>query len=230
MGEFFQFIRYVWNGIGMAMRLDPKVFAYVEQYQRSVWVILVIALLGGASLLLGQSVILFVNRVKPGRFVMSLLMNGIVFTLSLIVWAICIWIIGRFFFDNPPTVRVVMRMVGLGAAPYIFGFLILAPYAGNFFGRVISVWRFLIVLAGIDYLYPRGFWASLIVVGLSWLLMMLLTAVAGKPVIALRNKLWHRISGSDLDSSVQDILLSYSRVPNANQSNMSSPGDHTAKQ
>ena len=131
MGGFFELIGYVWHGISMALRLDPHVFEVVDQYPQSTWVILVIALLGGASLLIGQSVILFVNRVKPGRFAISLLLNGIVFTISLVVWAVCIWIIGWLLFDHPPTMRVTTRMVGLGAAPYVFGFLVLVPYAGN---------------------------------------------------------------------------------------------------
>lgn len=210
MGGFFQFIGYVWHGITMALSLDPRVFEVVDQYPSSGWVILVIALLGGASLLIGQSVILFVNRVKPGRFAMSLAMNGIIFTIGLVVWALAIWFVGWLLFDTPPTLRVVTRMVGLGAAPYFFGFLVLAPYLGNFIGRVLAIWSFLIVLAGINYLFPHGFWEALILVGLGWLLMMAVSYLVGKPIVAMRNNLWHRIAGSDLDTSVQDILLSFS--------------------
>jgi hypothetical protein len=215
MGGFFQglfqFISNVWNGIGAAMSLNPRVFEIVEQYPQSRWVILTIALLGGASLLLGQSVILFVNRVKPGRFAMSLLMNGIVFTIGLVVWGLGIWLVGKIFFDDPPTLGVVTRLVGLSAAPYVFGFLVLAPYLGNFFGRAISVWSFLVMLAAINYVDPGGFFEALVVVGLGWVLMLLLTNVVGKPVIALRNNLWHRITGSNMDTSVQDILLTFSQ-------------------
>jgi hypothetical protein len=82
---------------------------------------------------------------------------------------------------------------------------------GNFISRVLSVWSFLIVLAGINYIEPGGFWIALLVVGLGWLLMLLLTNVVGKPVMALRNNLWHRITGSEMDTSVQDILLTYSQ-------------------
>lgn len=209
--SLFEFIGYVWRGIGAAMSLNPRVFEIVEEYPRSGWVILFIALLGGASLLVGQSVILFVNRVKPGRFAMSLLMNGIVFTIGLVVWGLGIWIVSLIFLDEPPTLRVITRMVGLSAAPYVFGFLVLAPYLGNFFGRVLSVWSFLIMLAGINYIEPGGYWVALIIVGLGWVLMLLLTNLIGKPIIALRNNLWHRITGSDMDTNVQDILLTFSQ-------------------
>jgi hypothetical protein len=214
MAEFFQnlfqFLGYVWNGIGAAMRLDPRVYEIVESTPWSGWVILAIAMLGGASLLLGQSVILFVNRVKPGRFFLSLLLNGIIFTISLLIWAVAIWLIGRFLFNEPPHLGVVMRMVALGAAPYVYGFLVLIPYAGNAIGRILAAWSFLIVLSGINFLYPSGFITSAICVGLGWLLITLLSRFVGKPVIALRDRMWHRITGSSLDASVQDVLLSFS--------------------
>jgi hypothetical protein len=229
MSEFFQslfqFIGYVWNGIGAAMRLDPRVHEIVETSPGSSWIILTIALLGGASLLLGQSVILFVNRVKPGRFALSLLLNGIIFTVSLLIWAIAIWLIGWLLFDEPPQLRVVMRMVGLGAAPYVFGFLVLMPYAGNAIGRILAVWSFLVVLSGINYLYPHGFTVALICVGLGWILVTLLSRFAGKPVIALRNRLWHRITGSSLEASVQDVLLSFS----GDQTNIPPSADKVSK-
>jgi hypothetical protein len=80
-----EFLRYVWVGITQAMALNPRVAEVVEQYPETGRVILVIAILGGAGLLLGQSVILFVNRVRPLRFALSLLLNDVIFTISLLI-------------------------------------------------------------------------------------------------------------------------------------------------
>ncbi|NTU86055.1 MAG: hypothetical protein HGA45_43130, partial [Chloroflexales bacterium] len=84
----FEFLFGVLQGIGEALRLNPRVFELVESGPNAGWVITLIAILGGASLLIGQSVILFVNRVRPARFAISLLVNGLVFTISLVVWAV----------------------------------------------------------------------------------------------------------------------------------------------
>ena len=59
----FEFLANVFTGIGEALRLNPRAFELVEQSPNATWVILVIAILGGMSLLVGQSVMLFVNRV-----------------------------------------------------------------------------------------------------------------------------------------------------------------------
>lgn len=207
--SLFQFLGYVWNGIGAAMWLNPRVFEIVESYPRSQWVILAMVVLGAASLLLGQSVILFVNRVRPGRFVLSLMLNGLIFVVDLIIWAGAIWGIAHLVFDLHASLSVTVRMVGLGAAPYAFGFLVLLPYAGNFIGRALAVWSFLIVLNSIAFVYDTGFWPALVTVGTGWGLIMLLSATIGKPVVAIRNRIWHRVAGSQLNIHVHDLLEAF---------------------
>ncbi|NWF79915.1 MAG: hypothetical protein HXY37_07685 [Chloroflexi bacterium] len=203
------FIRLMWIGTIEAMRLNPQAFAYVEAENRTGTVVLAIAIVGGASLLLGQSVILFVNRVRPARFVLSLLLNGIIFTLSLLVWAFAIWLTGRILFPNAIPFATVARLVALGAAPYVFGFLVLLPYAGNFIGKVLAVWSFLVVLAALTTLANGNFGAALICTTIGWVIITVMSATIGRPVIALRNWLWKRLTGSDMEASVQDLLTQF---------------------
>jgi hypothetical protein len=205
-----EFVRLMWVGVVEAMRLNPRAFAFVEATPESGRVVLAIAVLGGASLLLGQSVILFVNRVSPGRFVLSLLLNGVIFTLGLLVWAVAIWLTARVLFGAqlaaPIPFGPVARLVGLGAAPYVFGFLVLLPYAGAFIGRVLSVWSFLVVLAGLTGLAGGNFGAALVCTAVGWTLIALMSATVGRPIIYARNRIWRRLTGADMDASVQDIL------------------------
>lgn len=205
----FEFLGNVTRGIWEALRLNPRVFELVQSYPDSGWVILMVAILGGASLLIGQSVILFVNRVRPGRFLVSLLVNGLVFAIGLIIWALAIWITGRLLFPNDIPFSIVVRLVGLGAAPYLFGFLVLVPYMGNFIGRVLSVWSFLVVLAGITVLAGGNFWIALVCTGIGWLLITVMSVTIGRPIVALRNRLFKTVTGTSLDASVADILTSY---------------------
>ncbi len=203
------FIRLMWIGTIEAMRLNPRAFEYVEAGNRTGTVVLAIAMVGGASLLLGQSVILFVNRVRPARFVLSLLMNGIIFTLSLLVWAFAIWLTSRILFPNEIPFVTVARLVALGAAPYVFGFLVLLPYAGNFIGKVLAVWSFLVVLAALTTLANGNFGAALICTAIGWVIITVMSATIGRPVIALRILVWKRLTGADMDASVQDLLTQF---------------------
>jgi hypothetical protein len=181
----------------------------VERLPRSGLLTLGIAIIGGVSQLLGQSVILFVNRVKPGRFAFSLLLGGLTYFIGIMVWGTAIWLSARFLFRVDDSYATVLRMVTLGAAPFVFGFLVLIPYAGVFIGRVLGVWSLLIVLTAVNFTYGFAFWQGAVVVTLGWLLMMLLSATIGKPVVALRNALFRKAVGTSLDATTRDILTAF---------------------
>jgi hypothetical protein len=208
-----EFISLVFEVIGRALRLDPALLRAAEALPpaQGDWVVVTVALLAGASQLLGQSVTLLANRVSPGRFTISLLLNGIIFALGLLIWATTIWLVAGWLFAVPQSLNVVLRMVALGSAPWVFGFLVLIPYMGTFIGRVLAVWSFLITLGAIRFAFQVELWAALVAVGAGWLLMMLLSLTIGRPVVLLRNWLWQRIVGTRLDVSLHEILATITR-------------------
>jgi hypothetical protein len=200
----------LWAGITHALMLDPQVFEVVEQYQWSRWVVAGIVFLAGASTLLGQSAVLFINRVRKSRFIISLITNGLIFIISYIAWGVTVWLVGRILFEVNPALGPFLRMVGLSTAPLVFAFLVLIPWMGPFIGKVLNVWSFLILFAIVEYEFKIGFWGALLCVGLGWLVSLALTNFLGKPVVALRNKVFQKVTGSSLDVSAEDILLHFS--------------------
>ncbi|NCC35466.1 MAG: hypothetical protein EOM24_26150 [Chloroflexia bacterium] len=210
---FFQgvidYLANLWRVTIQAMLLNEQVFAGVQNLPRSGLLTLGIALVGGISQLIGQSVILFVNRVKPGRFAFSLLLGGLTYFIGIMVWGTTIWLSGRFLFGSDANYLTVLRIVTLGAAPFVFGFLVLIPYAGVFIGRILWVWSLLIVVSVVNFTYGFNFWQGAIVVGAGWFLMMLMTATIGRPIVALRNAMFTRVVGSKLDATTRDILTTF---------------------
>jgi hypothetical protein len=211
LATLFDFINKLWQGIGLALSFSPDLLQRVEANPESRVLIITVAILAGMSLLLGQSVVLFLNRVKPGRFIISLIVNGLLYVLSLAVWGFSIWLIGSWLFEVNQPLGTVLRLVGLGAAPFIFGFLILMPYLGLMVARILYVWSFLIVLRAVEFTYQVDFWPALVCVGLSWLLMLGMSHTIGKPIVALRNRVWNKLVGSPMYGSAQDILLTFGR-------------------
>jgi hypothetical protein len=209
LAAILRFAGLVFSGITEANRLNPRVFEIVAAERWSGWVVLAIAILGGASLLIGQSVILFVNKVRPGRFALSLVINGVMFAFSLTGWAAAIWLLSRLLGMSLPF-HPVMRMTGVGAAPYVWGFLVLIPWAGPFIGRVLSVWSLLIVITGMRYLYGTPFLKTLLICGAGWLLIVLVNYTVGRPIVALRDRIYRAAAGSDLNTKVTDLLTTFS--------------------
>jgi hypothetical protein len=206
----FAYFAFLFAGIGHALRLDPEVFKVVEEYPQSGWVVLGIVLLAGASLLLGQSAVLFINRVRGGRFVLSLVVNAILYLISYIVWGGIIALVGMLLFEVDVSFWTLVRVMGLSTAPLVFGFLILAPYMGPFIGKILNVWSFLILLTIVAFEFGVGFWGAVITVGLGWLITLALNNTIGRPVMKLRNKVWQKVTGSPMEATAQDILLKFS--------------------
>ncbi len=86
---------------------------------------------------------------------------------------------------------------------------------GPFIGRVLNVWGFLILVSVVQFGFQVGLIGALVCVGLGWLAMMLLNNFVGRPVIALRNKIWQRVAGTTLDASAQDLLFQFSQSEDA---------------
>ena len=204
------YFQYLWLGITYALRLNPDAYKFVVTYPESKWVVLGIIFLAGVSTLIGQSVVLFLNRVRRERFYFSMVLNGLMFIISYLVWGAVIYITGRVLFREDVTFGEMFRLVGLSTAPLIFGFFVLIPWMGPFLGKVLNVWSFLILINIVQFEFNSGFWGALLCVGLGWLLMNLINNTIGRPVIAIRNRIWQRVTGSSLDATAQDILLEFS--------------------
>ena len=207
----FEYLFVVVETIGYALRLDPRAFTIAIYHPHGARIIAGIVFLAGMSMLLGQSVMLFVNRVRRGRFFFSLLTNGVVFVISYAVWGLAVAFIATFLFEiNIVNEVLIVFLIGISTAPLVFGFLILIPYMGPAIGKVLNVWQLLIMTTAVRFTFDVGIVMAIIAVGLSWLLMLLVSNTIGRPVVHLRNLIYRKITGSTLDATTQDILLEYS--------------------
>jgi hypothetical protein len=199
------FLARVFDAIGLALSLSPELVALAAAPGTRP-VALAVAVLGGASLLAGESVILFLNQVPRGRFLLSLLVNGILFAATLWVWSVTIWWIGTWAMRVPVSMEVMGNVVALGAAPFVFGFLVLGPYIGPAIARLLWVWSLLITVRAVAGAFEGGVLAAGAAVGAGWLLVLLLGHTVGRPFVHLRNRIWDRVVGPRPWQRAQDIL------------------------
>jgi hypothetical protein len=94
----------------------------------------------------------------------------------------------------------------LSTAPFVLGFLVLMPYVGSVLSRVLYVWSLIIAVAAVEYAFQLSFAAALACGAIAWLLMMLLTNTVGRPIVAIRNRMWERVAGVARDARVADVL------------------------
>lgn len=202
-------IRYVqslWEVVLLGLRMQPEAVWAVDAYPSLGWVVLGVVVLAGISLLLGQSVLLFLNRVRPLRFVISLIVHGLMLAVGSLLWSAVIWLVGNALFTVDSSYHTVIRLVGLSYAPLVFGFLSFMPYAGTFIGRALHVWSFLIALRSVMATFQIGLAAALLCVGIGWLIFVLLAATIGHPITALRNRIWLWVTASSMQAPPAVLL------------------------
>jgi hypothetical protein len=171
------------------------------------------AVAGSVSLMLGQSAVLFVNRLTPRRLALTVLVNAAVFIVGLVIWAAAIWLSAHVVLESTTPLAMVARCVGLGCAPFLFGILIFLPYAGPLIARILYVWSLLIVLGGVRYVLDAGFLQSLSCVGAGWLLMLLAGNTVARPVVRAREWLRRRAAGRVRLLSIEEAMTAYAEEP-----------------
>lgn len=192
------------------LQFDQAVFQTVTTGWLGLAVAVGIAFLGGVSLLVGQSVVLFVNRVRPPRFVASLLLNGILYVGNLVVWAWAIRVTARLTLGLRIPPDESLALMFLTAAPMIFGFLILMPYLGPLVERLLNVWSFLLTYQFVALAYGIDWWRTIWIVGTGWVLALLLENTIGWPITLLVRRLRNWVAGVNLHHSPEELLVKFS--------------------
>src|SRR5690625_7798362 len=91
----------LWQLIDQVWRLDiGGLQAVVEQGALGARLTLILVLLVGLSEAVGESVVLFLNRVKLRRFFLSLVFSAVLFAFSYVLLVLSIYHVPRLAFDS----------------------------------------------------------------------------------------------------------------------------------
>jgi hypothetical protein len=156
---------------------------------------LILALLAGLSLTVGQSVVLFGNGVSARRFVLCLLLFDVANILGLLVWAASIWTIAVYGLGLTASPGAIALAVGMGQAPMLFGFLILIPYFGASIRRILEAYSLVIVVAALCTFFEIRPLTALAMSVLGWAFKLLVVSLLQRPLAGMRLWLWQVVSG-----------------------------------
>jgi hypothetical protein len=188
-----------------ALSLNPEAFASLYETPNLGIMALVVLALAAFSETIGQSVILFLNRVSPLRFIISIILSVILIIVSVFIWTVVSWGTARFLFDIEPSWTAVFFGVALGQAPALFAFVVLIPYAGMFIRLILRIWTLLAVTVALSVL-AIPLWQILIAAIGGWLIVEIIYRVMGKPLRAIGNWLWYVASGRRKLLTVPELI------------------------
>ncbi|MBM0740332.1 hypothetical protein JOY44_01645 [Phormidium sp. CLA17] len=188
-----------------AISLNPETYRYVVQSPSSGLISLGVLLISGLSEAIAQGIVLFVNRVKPIRFVLSLAIASILFVFGFLFWAGSTWIVLKIFLNNRAPFAQLLITLAISFAPKVFSVFIALPYLGVPISIVLSIWSFLAFLVGIQATLGLGLWQGFWCGVLGWAVLQLLQRTVGRPVANIGHWIRNSVAGVPLVTNLKDL-------------------------
>jgi hypothetical protein len=148
------------DSVGGILSLNPDVIRQLQTAPNGLTVAVWILLLGTVSDVLGDSPLLFINRMRLGRFVAALGVETLLSLVRLGIWMLSFWLFALLLNRGTSLAQVVL-VVGLGYAPVLLSIFVVIPSAGPFIGRVLQAWTLVTILASIAVAVSASPWEVL---------------------------------------------------------------------
>lgn len=185
--------------------LDTVAFQVASTIPGGSKLAILIVLLAGISLGVGQSIVLFLNQVKPGRFIFSLLLNAILYTFGFLFLVLSTWLICQLPWNRTVQFLPLVKVLGLSYVPLLFGFLGALPYLGGPILTLLSVWRLLAMVVGFSAISGASIPGAFGYVALGWGALQLLESTIGQPVAQFGKVLADRVAGVELSTDRREL-------------------------
>ena len=191
------------------LRFNEQAYRAVYTQEGGYLLALSILVLGGISLELGQSAVLFANRVRRRRFLISLLLNGLVVTMWVVLWAGTVWLLATLLFNGKASFSSVFIGAAVSTAPLLFGFFVLLPYLGTFIYQLLRIYVLLIYVNVINLVTDVGFWWALVLCLAGWVLVELVLRIPALRYDRVRTWLWRVTTGTPRQLEIEEIVQSF---------------------
>ncbi len=176
-----------------------------------------IVVLAGISEALGQSLVLFANKVRPRRFLLSLMLSSAIFVIGYVFWVTSITFVVRIAFQQSGATQSVATAVGLSYVPLLFGFMALLPYFGGPIIKTLYLWTY-VALVGTLSIALHLTQLDAIVCGLTGaLLIQIMRGTVGRPLIAFETWLRNQTAGLPIQYDLNALMKTAQRVITSSQ-------------
>lgn len=217
MAGFVDFLAAVGRAIWGVWTLDTSTAQWFSVHPRNLELAITVAVLAGVSTLLGDSVVLFFNRVRGWRFGFTLLLNGVAMVALYALQAVVIAIVGPLVLGHSPGPGSVTRGVMLATAPMVFGVFVLVPYFGPAIARFLQAWGVIALWVIVAVLFGVSAWPALLVTSIGWLTMQLLSWAFARPVTLIGDRIWRLVTGKPSMMTGRDLLSGHPFLPLGHQ-------------
>lgn len=197
--------------LGAALGLDPGLFR--DYSKATLWAALGVAVIAGASTMLGHVAILLLNKIAGLRLATSLLLSALTLVFLYTSQAAVIWVLATAVLRRPLPLVPLVAVALVALAPLAFNFITALPHLGLGIGRVLQAWSYLILWLGVSVTFGLGWAWSLGFTIVGWVIMQLLSRLLHRPLDWLYSRLWTLATGRPTMVTSQDILSGMPIIP-----------------
>ncbi|MFN8484015.1 MAG: hypothetical protein U0768_13335 [Anaerolineae bacterium] len=205
------YLDQLWRVIVLSLGANPAAVAVVRASPTSAALVLGVGALAGISLLLGQSAVLFANRVSPGRFMLSLGLNAVLNVINLLIWGVTVSVLAWLLYSISIPIWSACVIILLGSAPLVFAFLTLLPYLGVPLSWVLEIWSFIIVIVFLGDLVALTLPQAFVIAVWGWLFIEVLNRALGDRLGGMRNWIWRTVTGTRYAEDTRDLVADVTR-------------------
>ncbi|MEM8832271.1 MAG: hypothetical protein AAGE96_23410 [Cyanobacteria bacterium P01_G01_bin.19] len=203
-----------WQLVSGVLLLNTETFTAIIDLPLGLIASILIVLLAGISQTFGQSVMLFVNRVRPLRFLLSIAIAAVIFVFNYNFWVLSTWIVAQWFFKVDLSLIEIIKTLGFSYAPLTLGFLMVIPYFGMPILIVLSIWTLMAIATGLGAISNLGIWQAFECCLGGWLVLQISQRVFGKAIASIASNIVDWVAGVELITEPDYIeQMLYSGLP-----------------
>jgi hypothetical protein len=184
--------------VGGILHLDPVAIQTLQTAPYGLTVAIWILLLGTVSDVLGDSPLLFMNRMRPGRFFLALAIEAVLSIARLAIAILAFWILVLVLNLGNPSLERVVLILGLGYAPMLLSILVVIPSAGPLIGRILHAWTIVTILASLAVALNTSPWQVLGPCVIAILLILLARRWSDRVSVLVLGRVSRRLVGVDV--------------------------------
>ncbi len=194
-----------WDLVVGVLTLDVDTVKVLAAGPGTSWLAVSLVLLTGLSQGVAQSVVLFVNQVKPLRFLFSLLIGAVLFLGGYGFWVLSIWILSLLIPQDGLSLERIAQILAFSYAPLLFSLFGAMPYLGVPILRLLSIWNLLAVVVGFATVSDLSAMGAAQYVLLGWVFLQILQQTVGQPMANLGQWIANRAAGVTLVTKPNEL-------------------------
>jgi hypothetical protein len=183
--------------VGGALTLNEDVFVALIRSSHVVQVSLLILVLVGLSWMVGHCAVLFLNKVPPGRFLVTTGGFAGSFVVGALIWVGSTWLVATVLPGNRGVpLWMVLPITAFAYAPLVLSVAIIFPYVGSGIEAVLNTWTLLALVLAVRVAFGVGIVEALLCALLGWGLTRLLPRVAGGRLNMVFENAWYGVTSA----------------------------------